>query len=103
MKERLLTTREVSQLLKIQEKEVIEMASTGVLPHFKVAGEFLRFKREEVSKLKSVVSNKYNILEKEIHFNEKMKDFFYFNDFYIICIVIVVFLLWVIIKDFLAA
>lgn len=103
MKEKLLTTREVSNILKMSEKEVIDMASGGALPHFKVAGEFLRFKREDVSRLRDAVSKKYAVLEKEIHFNEKIKDFFYFNDFYIICISVIIFLLWVIIKDFFAA
>lgn len=99
MRENLLATREASHILGISEKDVIELAEINLLPHFKVAGEFLRFKREDVVKLKSLVKKKYNISEKKHRKSERIKDFFYFNDFYIITAAIIIALLWAIVKD----
>ena len=52
MKDKLLTTREVSQILNISEKDIIELTMNDKICHFKVAGEFLRFKKEDVVGLK---------------------------------------------------
>ncbi|MCK4917666.1 MAG: helix-turn-helix domain-containing protein [Candidatus Omnitrophica bacterium] len=101
MEEKLIATREVSRILGISEKEVIEMAETKLIPHFKVAGEFLRFKREDILKVKPEIKKRYNLPEKKIPYIEGLREFIYFNDFYIFSIAIIVILIWVIIKDFL--
>jgi len=99
MAEKLLTTREASHILGISEKDIINLAGSNLIPHFKVAGEFLRFKREDVLRVKSAIKRRYNIPEKEHRRIERIKEFFYFNDFYIISLAIIAILLWVIIKD----
>lgn len=99
MKEKLLTTREVSQILGLSEQEVIDLASANLLPSFKVAGEFIRFRKEAIFKVKATIKNKYNIPEKRHQFKERLKEFLYFNDFYIISAVIIIVLLWTILKD----
>ncbi len=101
MKEKLIATREVSQILGILEKEVIDMAEAKLIPHFKVAGEFLRFKKEDVLRVKPKIKKMYNLPEKKIRYIEELREFIYFNDFYIISITIIVVLIWVILKDFL--
>ena len=100
MKEKLLTTREVSQLFDMSEKEVIDLANLNIIPHFKVAGEFLRFRKEDVLKIKNTVKKRYNIIDKKHRFQERVRDFFYFNDFYLVCSLLIIFLLWLIFKDF---
>ncbi|UCG35243.1 MAG: helix-turn-helix domain-containing protein [Candidatus Omnitrophota bacterium] len=102
MSEKLLTTREASQLLRISEKEVIDLANANLLPHFKVAGEFLRFRREDILKAKASVKKKHgshSTAEKKIHKRERLREFIYFNDFYIVCSVLIAVLVWVIVKD----
>ncbi len=99
MKEKLLATREVSQILGIPEKEIIDLANTNIIPHFKVAGEFFRFKREDVLRIKPAIKKKYNLPEKKRHRSESIREFFYFNDFYIVATALIIFLLWIIIKD----
>ncbi len=99
MKEKLFTTREVSKVLGISEKDVIELASKNIIPHFKVAGEFLRFKREDMIGIKPTIKKKYNLPEKKHRFLEGAREFIYFNDFYLVSVMIVILLLWVIIKD----
>lgn len=99
MKEKLLTTREVSQILGLTEQEVIDLAHTNLLPSFRVAGEFLRFRKEEIFKVKENIKNKYNLPEKKHRFKDALREFLYFNDFYIVSAAVIVVLFWVIIKD----
>jgi len=86
-------------MLGISEKEIIKLANANLIPHFRVAGEFLRFKKEDILKVKPVIKRKYNIPDRQAHRMERIKEFFYFNDFYIVSVVIIVVLLWIVIKD----
>jgi len=99
MKEKLFTTREVSPVLGISEKDVIGLANKNIIPHFKVAGEFLRFKKEDILKVESAIKKKYNIPEKKERSLEQVKEFIYFNDFYLVSAMIIVVLLWIIFRD----
>jgi len=99
MKEKLLTTREVSHILGLTEQEVIDLANTNLLPSFKVAGEFLRFRKEEIFKVKETIKHKYNLPEKKHRLKDTLREFLYFNDFYIVSALVIVVLLWTILKD----
>ena len=99
MREKLCTTREVSHTLGISEKDVIGLANKNIIPHFKVAGEFLRFKKEDILKIKPAIKKKYNIPERNDRSMERVREFIYFNDFYIASVMIIIVLLWVIFKD----
>lgn len=98
--EKLITTREVSLILDLSEQDVIDLAGANILPHFKVGGEFLRFKREDVLKVKNNVKKKYNLPSGKNPNSNRVKEFLYFNDFYIVCTIIITVLLWIIFKDF---
>lgn len=97
--EKLITTREVSLMLGLSEQDVMDLAAANILPHFKVGGEFLRFRREDVLKVKKNVAKRYNLPEGTQRRSNRVKEFFYFNDFYIVCTIIIIALLWIIFKD----
>ena len=99
MREKLLTVREVSNILNLSEKDVIELANANLIPHFKIDGTFLRFKRSDILKIKEEINKKYNFQSKKQNKIEKIKDFFYFNDFYIFSTLIILLLLWIIFKN----
>lgn len=99
MREKLLTTREVSNYLGIPEKDIINLSNANLLPHFKLGGEFLRFRRDDILKVKPAIKKRYNLPEQKSHRVERMREFLYFNDFYLVSAIIIVGLLWVIIKD----
>ncbi|MEI8349462.1 MAG: helix-turn-helix domain-containing protein [Candidatus Omnitrophota bacterium] len=101
MKEKLLTTREVSQILGLPEQDVIDLAKANLLPSFRVAGEFLRFKKEDIVRVKETIKTKYNIPEQGYHRMDRLKEFLYFNDFYLISGTVIVVLVWTIVKDLL--
>ncbi|MDD5194901.1 MAG: helix-turn-helix domain-containing protein [Candidatus Omnitrophica bacterium] len=100
MKEKLLTTREVSHILGIPEKDIIDLANTDLLPHFKVGGAFLRFRQDDIIKVKENIKKKYNLPEKKTRGFERLREFLYFNDFYLVSGTAILLLLWIIFKDY---
>jgi len=99
IKDKLIGTREVSLVLGIPEKEVIELANAHVIPHFRVAGEFLRFKKEDILRLRPMIKKKYNIPERKYRSFEKVREFVYFNDFFLISGILILVLVWIIVRD----
>jgi excisionase family DNA binding protein len=94
----LLTTREAAQVLGLSEKDVIELSQEDKIPHYRVAGEFLRFKREDIVKVKSEIQGRFNLRTPTVSVKEKIRETLYFNDFYIISTAIIVVLVWLILK-----
>jgi excisionase family DNA binding protein len=89
MKEKLLTTREASHYLGITEGEVIDLSEKGIIPAYKVGGVYLRFKKEQLDLIKDKIeptireaSLRYSILD-------RLSDFFYYNDFYLLSVLII--------------
>jgi len=94
--EKLLTIRDVSHLLGITEKEVIDLAEKQIIPAYRLAGVYLRFKRQQIEefriKNKSIIKSAVPL--RESSFKEKIEDFFYFNDFYIFSGLIIIAILF---------
>ncbi|MDD4907859.1 MAG: helix-turn-helix domain-containing protein [Candidatus Omnitrophica bacterium] len=98
--EKLLTIREVSQMLHISEKDVIDLSEAGKIPAYKVGGVYLRFKRDQVERFSKHSSELDAIKEapKEDTLKEGIKDFIYFHDFYLAAAFIMLVMLVVIFK-----
>lgn len=102
--EKLLTIRDASLILGLSEKEIVDLAESGSLPAYKIGGVYLRFKREQID-----VFKKSFFAEKRHHgksaqqhpaqkysLNDKARDFFYFNDFYILSALLILLILVII-------
>ncbi len=88
-----ISVREGAQLLGVSEKKIMDLIEDKKLQAYRIADQFLRLKKAEVMALKNagdVVTE--NIVE-DYTANEKIADFFYFNDFYIICLILIIVLL----------
>lgn len=96
MAEKLITVREASEILGILDKDVIELARKEKLPSYLVGGEFLRFPKDEILKLRDKIQRQYNVLTISPSFRENIYNFFYFKDFYIISFLIIAILLGII-------
>ncbi len=98
--EKLLTVREVAQLLNITEKDVMDLADSGEIPAYKIGGVYLRFKHEQVEQFRKSgkLTAQQVIIPERNTFTDRVKDFFYFNDFYIVSLAIILGLLFVIFK-----
>jgi len=99
MPEKLLTLEEASGLLGISEEEIKKMVEKGELPAYQIGGRFLRFRKEQIEAIVGGIA-RAKPLEKtpEQPSMDKLLDFFYFNDFYIISAILAFLILWVIIK-----
>ena len=96
--EKLLTVRDVSLLLGVCEKEVLDLAENGTIPAYKVGGVYLRFKKEQVDEYRRKHSHpRHKSEEKEsAGIQDKIRDFFYFNDFYIFAVSLILLLCFLI-------
>jgi excisionase family DNA binding protein len=104
MAEKLLTVRDVSLILGISEKEVMDLVENKQLAAYKVGGLYIRFKQEQIvefrksfkpasHKNKTILSHKYTL-------KDRVNDFFYFNDFYILSILIIALILVIIFQRY---
>ena len=95
--QKLLTVREVAHILRLTEKDVMDLAEDGSIPAYKVGGVYLRFKREQVEEYRRKVSPKATPAQPAA-WKDRAADFFYFNDFYIVSLSIIALLLFIIFR-----
>lgn len=100
--EKLLTIREVSLMLGITEKEVIDLAENQVIPAYRIGGVYLRFKLQQVEEYKKKIApeaRKSRFLE-GCSFKDRAIDFFYFYDFYIVSAIIIIAVVFILVKGY---
>lgn len=94
MTEKLLTTQGAARFLNISEQELENLAASGKIPSYRIGGKFLRFKEQDILRFKT---NEKALptppLRARAGLIEKIADFLYFNDFYIISIIIILIML----------
>jgi excisionase family DNA binding protein len=95
--EKLLTVREVSALLEISEKDVLDLAESGALAAYKVGGVYLRFKPSQVEEFRKK-STSAGQRSKEYSVADRIYDLLYFNDFYIVAGALIATMLYFILK-----
>jgi len=120
MPEKLLTLQELSEYLKISEEKIISLVDKRVISAYRIGGELLRFRKEQIEAIRAEIdsrtseSDRIKISEarKKVKerldgggkaaaysdFGERIADFIYFNDFYILSGALVVILLAVIFR-----
>ena len=85
--EKLWTTSEVARYLGVDEPTVEQLVHTGRLTGYKLAGQFLRFRPEQVKAVKEQGALKpmgAAVVARADAWHEKVRDFFYFYDFYLL-------------------
>jgi excisionase family DNA binding protein len=108
MSDKLLTLKEASACLHLTEKQVRRLVSEGKIPAYQIGGMYLRFKEENIFLLR----NRYGSsgkTEKEKTRNENrlylsrlpsgIRDFFYFNDFYLMAGALIMLLIYIILRS----
>lgn len=97
MVEKLLTVREAAQFLGISEKEIIDLVGEGLIPAYRIADTHLRFKQHQLQETRPRLRNILEKSHKKVIFQdnsyslkEKILDFLYYNDFYIISLTVII-------------
>ena len=91
-----ISVRETAQILAITEKKVMDLIEKESLQAYRIADKFLRLKRTDVLNLR----NTGNIVKENQQIpyttNERIKDFFHYNNFYLFSSALILVLLYVI-------
>ncbi|MCU0651712.1 MAG: helix-turn-helix domain-containing protein [Candidatus Omnitrophica bacterium] len=101
--EKLLTIRDVSHALGISEKEVIDLSENGAIPAYKIGGVYLRFKRQQVDEYRKKHPAQHKEKpggKKKYSYSDRVSDFFYFNDFYILALIVIILMLFIIFRGY---
>ena len=110
LSEEYLSIRESAELLDISDPELRELVKKHGIASHQVAGAFLRLKKKDVEELKirwrisrELFPEKEKYFShhdtvKEAGFWDKLADFWYFNDFYVLCSLLVMVLLYAILS-----
>lgn len=102
MSEKLLNIQEVCRYLGLSEEDLRKLVDRGEIPAYRLGGTILRFKKNQIDQARARGIPKIDNLEqKDLTVAvesriERVKDFLYFNDFYIISVIIIVILLIII-------
>lgn len=115
MPEHLLSIKEVAEYLGVSEEEVKRLVDAGEIPAYKIGDSFLRFRREQIDAVKNEIDDAEKDKAPDIRntvkqqeppaqeydytFAEKVRDFFYYNDFYILSGIVVAILLIIILRS----
>ena len=91
-----VSVREAAQVLGVSERKVMDLIEVNKLQAYKIANQFLRLKKSEVMGLHSSGSIANETTQYFYTLTEKIKDFFYYNDFYLISGIIVLSLIYII-------
>mgnify|MGYP001573494871 CR=1 FL=1 len=94
-----ITIREAAQMLHVSEKIVLDLVENQKLKAYKIADKFLRLNRAEVAALGHTGQIEVDEVPQPYTFGERIRDFFYFNDFYIASLGVVAALLyWILLR-----
>ncbi|MCK9595356.1 MAG: helix-turn-helix domain-containing protein [Candidatus Omnitrophica bacterium] len=87
--EKLLTVRDVSILLGLNEKEILDLTESGAIPAYNIGGVYLRFKKNQVEEFRKKFRGQQRAQHK-FSVQDRVFDFFYFGDFYIISAIAII-------------
>ena len=110
VEERYLDVHEAADLLEVGEAELWDLAHQHKVPTHTIAGAFLRFKKKDIEGLKIKWRIQRELFPKHeryfAHGNtvgrptalDRLHDFWYFNDFYVLCAALAAALLYFILS-----
>ena len=99
MMKKFLTLKEAADYLGIAEDELKKNVDKNKLPSYKIGGIYTRFKLDDLDYYRQRSHGKYDRSHSNPGaFADKIKDFFYFNDFYIFSLIVIAAILFLIFK-----
>jgi len=96
--EHLLSPDEVKRILEVEERDLKQLIRKGALRAYKVGGEYLRFREDEVLVLKERFQprtpSRSNVKPPSPSWLLRLYDFWRFNNFYILSLILIAVLLY---------
>ena len=109
--ESLITLKEATEILELPEEEVQQLILDHKVTAYELGDQVVRLRKDQIWELKSRARISADLfpVDRTLHHNvpvriegtrgERIKDFFYFNDFYIISFVVITALLYLIVSS----
>jgi|GEM_PF-1923442 len=98
MVEKLLNIEEAAAFLFLSVKEVEELVNEGKIPAFHLDGKYLRFRRDDLVTFRATLAKTKEEPFDRYTFRDGLHDFFYFNDFYLLSLFLILLILFAILK-----
>lgn len=95
----MLTLEEVKNYLDIEQDELERCIKERKLHAYKIGGVYIRFRKEEVLSLQSEIQPKKTKTVTKISAISRVSDFWRFNNFYVISILLVIALAVLIVRS----
>lgn len=97
----LLSPEETRQFLRISSEDLDGFVKNGKLQAYKISGQYLRFRKDDVLHLKDTVfANRENPVKQNTGWG-RVRDFWKFNNFYILGVLAAASLVCWLIRDYL--
>ena len=93
-----ISVREAAQILGVSEKKIMDLIDEKKLIAYRIANQFLRLKKTDVTGLQRDGSIIPEQTAQPYTVGEKIGDFFAFNDFYLVCTGIIIVLIYIILN-----
>lgn len=90
----MLTLDEVKNFLEVEQQMLEKFIRDGALHAYKIGGVYIRFRKEEVLSLKYDVLLKKKTATPPISAGQQMWNFWRFNNFYIISVLVIAVLVY---------
>ncbi len=91
-----ISVRETAQLLGVSERKVMDLIEERKLTAYKIANQFLRLKKSDVLDIKNSGAVAVETIQHPYSQRERLRDFFYYNDFYLAAAAVILALIYVI-------
>ena len=98
MTEKLLSINEAAEFLHLSVKDLEELVNEGRIPAFHLDGKYLRFRKEDLATFTASLSIRKEEAVEHYTFRDGLHDFFYFNDFYLLSIFLILLILFAILR-----
>lgn len=96
----LLSPEETRQFLRVSTEELDGFVKSGKLQAYRISGQYLRFRKEDVLHLKETVFAGRENPVKQNTFWGRLRDFWKFNNFYIVGLLIAIGLVAWLMRDY---
>jgi excisionase family DNA binding protein len=91
-----VTVREAAQILGVADGKIMQLIEEKKLMAYRIADKYLRLKRTDVNSLRDSGHIVSENVKHPYTFQERLRDFFAYNDFYIISFILIMALLSII-------
>ncbi len=98
MMKKFLTLKEASEYMGVEDFEMERIIAENRLPLYKIGGVYTRVRVDDLNAFMRCSPRREKQAKNKSSFADRIKDFFYFNDFYILSFLAITAILYLILR-----